>query len=550
MQVYEAIAAQIRALGVEAAFGLMSDDTLDLITACEALGIRFYGSRHETSAVVMAEGYASAAKKLGVAIIGRGPGATNALSAAVHSSRTGSPVLIVFGEAPVGASPSGVGPDLKSLDAAGVFTAAGLQTFSATSTAGAQGTFRDAAAAALRGRAVTLHLPTDVLRSPVEQEPLVEPAVGTALQEPVRPEALDAAVSLLSTSRRPLILAGAGAHHAGARTALEELAERIGAILCTTLKGKDLFAGNPYHVGIAGSFSTSAGRRLVDQADCVLAVGAGLNMFTMSFGSFLPAAPLIQVDSVRTNIGRYWHADVAVVGDARTVTEQLLERLPPRPEADKPFHTAETRELLANFQPADDFEPADTSSTVDPRSLVVELDRLLPENRTVVTDAGQYFGFVWPYLSTAGPERVKLTSDFACIGLGLGTAIGVAIGRSGRSGETTVLFIGDGALLMTLGELETVVREDIPLVIVVMNDAAYGAERHQLAMRGFPIGSAMFPDADFADVAAAFGFETATVRSLDDLEQLTDQLAAPTLPLLIDCKITGAVAAPFIAELH
>ena len=123
---------------------------------------------------------------------------------------------------------------------------------------------------------------------------------------------------------------------------------------------------------------------------------------------------------------------------------------------------------------------------------------------------------------------------------------GVAMGYARANPERTTLFVvGDGAFLMTLGELETVARENIPLVIVVMNDRAYGAETHFLAMREMPVGMSLFPDVDFAPIAEAFGFQTATVRTMDELQALAPMLAKPDGPILIDCKINGAIAAPF-----
>ena len=144
-----------------------------------------------------------------------------------------------------------------------------------------------------------------------------------------------------------------------------------------------------------------------------------------------------------------------------------------------------------------------------------------------------------------GPQHIKITTDSSSIGQGFGTALGFACGRPG---QTTVLMIGDGGLLMTLGELETVVREDIPLVIVLMNDCAYGAELHYLKNKNMPVAKALFLDIDFAPIAAAFGFQTATVRTIDELRQLAPMLRQPDGPILIDCKINGAIEAPFVAE--
>ena len=112
-----------------------------------------------------------------------------------------------------------------------------------------------------------------------------------------------------------------------------------------------------------------------------------------------------------------------------------------------------------------------------------------------------------------------------------------------------MLVIGDGGFLMTMGELETMVREDLPMVIVLMNDCAYGAELHFLKLRAAAGGKSVFPDVDFAPIAEAFGFEAATIRTLDDLRGWRRSCAKPEGPIFLDCKINADVAAPFMSEL-
>ncbi|HJS86572.1 MAG TPA: thiamine pyrophosphate-binding protein, partial [Acetobacteraceae bacterium] len=132
--VHRMLAEDIHNLGIDTVFGLMSDDTAVFVTSLDALGIRFIGARHENQAVAMAEGYAAATGRLGVAVIGRGPATANGLHASVYASRTGSPVLVISGDAPVpGGNSNGPGPDYKTFNAAAVLPAAGLRTFLATS---------------------------------------------------------------------------------------------------------------------------------------------------------------------------------------------------------------------------------------------------------------------------------------------------------------------------------------------------------------------------------------------------------------------------------
>ena len=546
MPVFQALAEDLHALGVRAVFGLMSDDTAVFAVTLDGLGVKFVGARHENNAIAMAEGYAYATGELGVALIGRGPATANGLHAAVAAGRMGGKVLVIYGDAAVASGAvNTIGPDYKGFNAQAVLGAAGLTCFPAASPATARQTLLNAVSVANQGTLAALLLPTNVQMMNVEVWGQATPKLPPAGQPTgARGQSIDAVVALLGKSRRPVIVAGMGAHRAGAKAALEALAEKTGALLMTSARGKDMFHGHPYNLGILGSFSHTMGRRLMDQADCVLVFGAGLNFLTMSFGAAIPQVPLIQVDSVRAHIGRWTTADVAVVGDARLVAEQLLAALPEQPGSDKPFHSAETLASIAGFDIALDFEVAHTPRTVDPRALGVELDKLLPQERNVVYDAGNFLG-VLPYLTVPTPGHLKMTSEFASIGLGFGTALGVA---KGRPGIPTVLMIGDGGFLMTMSELETAIREDIPLIIVLMNDCAYGAELHFLAMRKLPVGKSMFPDVDFASVAEAFGFQAYTIRTLDELRALGRVLDKPEGPILLDCKVNADVAAPFMGE--
>jgi acetolactate synthase I/II/III large subunit len=550
--VYQALAEDIKAMGVDCVFGLMSDDTAHFGVTLDAIGIKFIGARHENIAIVMADGYAAATGRLTVVCVGRGPALANGLHGVTFASRTGNPLLVIYGEAPqVPAGANTGGPDYKALDQVGVLKAVGIKSFMPTTAGSARQMLADAAAAAAQGQTVAYLMPVDVqlreIEVPVDEPPLAPICAAPLPPRRARPapdQTIAAAAAVLSSAKKPLIMAGYGAHKSGAREALIALAEKTGALLATSAKGKDLFRGHPLNLGIIGSFSHSLARRMAAQADCVVVFGAGLNILTMSFGESLPAVPLIHVDTVRAHISRWTPADVSVVGDAKLVAEQLVAALPDRAANSKPFHSAETRGVIDAFDIADDFQPVNTARTIDPRSLAVTLNRLLPAERNMTYDAGNFLGVV-PYLDVPGPGHFKMTNDFASIGLGFGAALGYA---KARPETPTVLVIGDGAFTMTMGELETVVREDLPLIIVLMNDCAYGAEVHFLRLRQLPAQKAFFPDVDFAPVAEAFGFDAHTIRTLDQLEALAPLLANPEGPIFLDCKINADIAAPFMSE--
>ncbi len=545
--VYQILAEDIKGLGVDSVFGLMSDDICQLFATLDAMGVRIVGARHETNAVMMAAGYAAATGRLGVALIGRGPAMANAMHGTISAAKSGLPILIISGDAPLArGATNALGPDLKAFPAATVVRACGIPTFVPGSADAARQSLADAVAEASLGRTAVLLLPTDlqVAYTGVADGP--SPVVLSALPapQPARKSSIDTALGLLQASRRPLIVAGVGAHRGGARAAIEALAEKTGALLVNSLKGKDLFLGNPYNLGILGSSSTSMARRYIEQADCVLAIGVALNSLTMSSGIALPAVPLIHVDASRTSIGRWWPADVAVVGDGALVAAQLLEALPERAAEDKPWHTAAVRAEIAAFEHTMDFQVAHTARTVDPRILTLELSRILPQNRHIVFDGGNFMAN-WAYFTVPGPGHFTHSLDSGSVGLGLGTAIGVARGQPER---TVLLLIGDGGMLMSMGEIETIIREDLPMIVLVMNDAAYGAEVHILKGQNMPPAKAEFFDVEFAPMAEPLGFESYTIRSMGDLKKIEPVLANPQGPIFLDCKINGDVIAPFITE--
>ncbi len=547
---YEALAHDIKSSGIEIVFGLMSDDTALLVTTLDAIGVRFCAARHENNAISMAEGYAAATGRLGVAIIGRGPATANAMHGAAYAQRTGSRVLIIFGASSIAHRASGAAdPDTKEFNVLGVLAAGGMRTYLAADAESARQTLVNAVSATRLGGCVALLLPMNVQFGMVEYPGAMgvqsAAVVPPGKKRPARSPAIEAAATMLGKSRKPLFVVGLGAHRSGAHDAIERLADKLGAVIATTLKAKDMFRGHPYHLGVVGSFSHAAGRRLIDEADCIVVFGAGVNQRTTSFGTALPVdVPLIQIDLAHANIGRWFHCDVALIADARDAAEQLIVAVADRPESDKLFYSAATRQHLANVDLASEFQPAHTARTMDPRALALALDQMLPANRNAVYDAGNFLQ-IMPYISVAGPNHIKNTVDFASIGMGFGTALGFAIGAPERS---TVLFIGDGGFLMTMSELETTVREDIPLVIILMNDCAYGAELHYLKMRDMPVSTAVFADIDFAPIAQAFGFQAETVRTLDELKKLAPLLQNPQGPILLDCKINASVAAAFLLE--
>jgi thiamine pyrophosphate-dependent acetolactate synthase large subunit-like protein len=178
---------------------------------------------------------------------------------------------------------------------------------------------------------------------------------------------------------------------------------------------------------------------------------------------------------------------------------------------------------------------------MDPRTLMLELDAVLPPNRVLSVDIGHSFTFPIAHLRRSGPRSMVQPLDAGSIGLSLGCGIGAALARP----EATVItIIGDAAFMMSVGDLETAVRYQIPLIVVVMNDEALGAEVHLGDLMGVPRSLCLIPTPSLAAVAESMGAEGFTIACSDDIASLACRLERPVeRPLLLDCRINGDVRA-------
>ena len=539
----EAIGRALADQGVEAFFGLAGSGNFAVLNGLRAAGAAFYSSRHEGGAVSMADGYARASGAVGVASVHQGPGFTNTLTALTEAAKVRTPLLVLAADIPATTLWSNFKIDQAALARhAGAIAerVRGAETAAADTT-------RALRRARVERRPVVLNVPIDVVEKPHSDGSPDIPYWPPL--EPPRPAERSVAevADLLSFSSRPAIVAGRGAALSGAREALEALGDHVGAVLPTSAMGHGLFAGNPYSVGIAGGFSSSLALELLAQADSVLAFGAALNHWTVRHGElFSPEAQVVQVDLDQEAIGRVHRVDVGVVGDAAQTARAIVEELERRGVRGKGFRTdGLEREIAAGRARDEPYEDLGTADYIDPRTLSITLDDLIPPERTVCTDSGHFLGYPSMYLEVPDQKGFVFPNAFQSVGLGLACGIGAAIARPDR---ISVAAVGDGGALMALGELETATRYRLPMLIVIYNDAAYGAEVHHFGPTGQPTEPARFPDTDFAALARAAGAEGITVRDKGHLAPVQDWLERREGPLVIDAKVNPEVRAEWLEE--
>ncbi|MGK5174075.1 thiamine pyrophosphate-dependent enzyme, partial [Geodermatophilus sp. CPCC 205761] len=342
----------------------------------------------------------------------------------------------------------------------------------------------------------------------------------------------------LRHARRPVFVAGRGARGPGCRAALEALAERCGALLATSAVAKGLFVGSPWSLDVSGGFASPLAAQLIGGADLVVGWGCALNMWTMRHGRLIAAdAVVVQVDDDPAALGLHRELTFGVAGDVRATAEAVAAVLG---EVGTPgYRTPAVRTAIAERVRWRDvpFQPLGGRDRIDPRTLTIALDDLLPAQRVVAVDSGNFMGYPSMFLDVPDEFGFCFTQAFQSVGLGLATAIGAALARPDR---LPVAALGDGGALMGAAELETVVRLGLPMVVVVYDDAAYGAEVHHFGPEGHPLDTVRFPETDFAAIARGHGFEAVTVRGVDDLAAVAGWVAGPReAPLLVDAKVAA-----------
>jgi thiamine pyrophosphate-dependent acetolactate synthase large subunit-like protein len=534
---------------IDHVFGVMGNGNAHFLDALErSTDVSFTAVRHEAGGVVAADAYHRAGGGLAAATATYGAGFTNTLTALAEAVQAHVPLILVVGDEPTS------GPRPWDVDQIALASAVGARTYT-VGRADAAATTAIAIEHALSYRVPTvLAIPYDVAKleaGPVPTAP--EPTLpGPLSPSPFARAAITELAAALAGARRPLLLAGRGAWVARAGEALGRLTDATGAVTATTALGRGLFPRAEYDLGVTGGFGAERAMELIRTADVAVVFGAGLNQFTMRFGDlFAPGTRVVQVDvspaATHPHVGGFIRGDAAVVA---SLLADELERIgaPPsgwRESVD--FTPLRSREAGEEFA---------SDGRLDPRSVASRIGRALEahastRDRVVVSDGGHFIGWANMYWPVAAPDRmIMVGTAYQSIGLGFPSVPGAALAHPE---STVVLTSGDGGGLMALADIESAVRVAAGRgLAVVWNDAAYGAEVNLYGLQGLAREPMLIPEVDFAGLARSVGAEGVVVRTLGDLEALDAWAARPASDrpfLLLDCRISGEVIAPYQQEI-
>lgn len=528
---YAALAHALSDHGVDTMFGLLGDANMFMVDRfVHAERGSYISAGHEAGAVLMACGYAHRSGRLGVATVSNGPALTNTVTALVEGVHSHKPVVLIVGDTPavIGSlSPQAI-PQREVVLAAGagfVESAASYTVLADLSTAIRR--------AHLERRPIVLSIPNDFQEQTIEYR-----HVPTGLAVPAgapNTAALDAAMSVLAGARRPVVVLGRGVSD-DARPAVLKFAERIGAVVGTSLGGRGQLQGEPFGIGVFGVTATDVGRDVIGTADCVVAFGARLTPFTTVGGSLLAGKALIHCDSDPASIGSRVRPDVGVVGDAGMIAAELVNRLDQADFKATDFRSPALADRLAqSAQSATAQANASPDAPINIRTALRRLNVAIPENRTVVIDGGRFMQQPWRLLDVNSPQAWVYAIGFGAIGMGMGMAIGAAVAAP----DNPVAFVcGDGGFMTSgITEFNTAVRHNIDLITIVCNDGAYGAEYQHLRHAGLDPVVSTFAWPELATVAESLGGRGVTVRTMADLDGADHAIRERNRPLLIDVKL-------------
>ena len=391
MRAYEAMANAFIKEGTTTLFGLLGDGQMTWWSAiAKQPGLQIVDVRDEGSAVTMAEGWAMATGKVGVASATQGPGLARMTTALIVATRSRTPVVVYTSKTSLNNEHL-----VQYLNQDQLVAATGAGYIEVLRPSYAEDAVRDAFYRARReSRPIVLCVPLDVQRMECDADgDDYQPSSAMfSGQQAIRPdlERLREAAGIIAKSKKPVMVLGRGAMSPAAKEAATRLADRIGAVVATTLVAKGTLADSDYYAGVSGLFSSREVIELFSEADCVIAVGARLSTHTLHGGYMYPKAKFIHIDiAPHVMMGNDRGADCYIQGDATATSKELDEALERDKIGGQGFRTAEVRRILrgAGRDPTEyEIEPG----TVDPREAMIALDEKLPPEMNLVSSGNAH----------------------------------------------------------------------------------------------------------------------------------------------------------------
>ncbi len=469
----EAVYRVLKANGIDTVFGLLGGSMLELYDAMYKGGeIAYVGARDERAAGHMADAWARMTGKPGVVLGAQaGPGVVNIVTAVAEAYLAYSPLVVIAGAI---TRADQAKDTFQEVDQVALFAPISKRSVMVTDPSRLVPMLEDAIRLANTGRRgpVVLHVPRDLFAAEV---PAIDPvAIKVAQSGPAAPTDIEAIAAMLSAAQRPVIFAGGGFKWGQGRDALTKLAETLEVPVVASTGHADVMRhGHPWFAGQAGPRGNRVASRLTKEADVMVVLGArlGFNSTFHSHDYVGPNTRIAHVDIDGSATGRYFPAEIAAQGDAR-LTADALTHTTNRPDADA--WRAKFRKDMDDLAAERQAEAEISTLPLHPRRALAEIRAVLPENAVVTLDTGNTCLQAADRLAHYEPLSLITPLDFGLVGFGLAAAVGA---KAATPERPVVAIMGDGAVGYTMIEIQTAIQHGLPIVIVVLDNQAWGAEK-------------------------------------------------------------------------
>ncbi len=505
--------------GVEYIFGIPGEENLDMLDSLSRSSIKLILTRHEQAAGFMAATLGRLTGKVGVCLSTLGPGATNLVTAAAYAQLGGMPMLMITGQKPIKSSKQGQFQIIDVVDMMGPITKYTQQIASGDNIPSrVREAFR--LAAEEKPGATHLELPEDIAAEETDRTPL---NASLARRPVVEEKAVARAIELLTAAKHPLLLIAAGANRKLTAKQLRAFVDAQGIPFITTQMGKGVV--DERHPRFLGNATLSANdfiHRAVERADVILNVGHDVvekPPFFMDKGE----RQIIHINFNSAAVDPVYFPQVELIGDIANSIWQLNEGLKPQPQWDFEFFMkcrAATEEHIAEGSGAPEFP-------VRPQRLVADVRSVMPDNGIIALDNGVYKIWFARNYKAHLPNTVLLDNALASMGAGLPSAMAAKIVHPDRP---VIAICGDGGFMMNSQELETAVRLKLDLIVLILNDSAYGMIKWKQAHMHFQDFGLDFKNPCFVKYADSYGATGHRLEATGDL-----------VPLIENCQQQGGV---------
>lgn len=527
----------IRALedaGVETVFGYPGGHALDIYDALyDSKKLNHILVRHEQGAVHAADGYARAIGKAGTVIVTSGPGATNTVTGIATAYMDSIPLVVITGQVPTDA----LGSDaFQESDMTGITLPIVKHSYLVKNAADIPAIIAQAYHIASTGRPgpVVIDIPSNLAR---ELDVAYDYPAEVKLQS-YKPtykgnsKQVKQAARAIEKAKRPVIYAGGGVIASGATAELTQLAESMQIPVATTLTGKGGFPeDSPLNLGMLGMYGLPAANEAMHESDLVLAVGTRFaNRSTGDAHGFAPHARVIHIDIDPAEIGKNHHADIPIVGDAKTVLAALVEELH---KNDAQPQTSAWLESIAQWKREKPHRNMRDEGMIRPEQVMMALDELTKDRDTILTtDVGQHQMWASQLFHTTRPRTFVSSGGAGTMGFGLPAAMGAQLGMPD---SRVICITGDGSIQMNVQEMATIRENGLPVKVLLLDNNCLGMVRQmQEQFHDRRYSQTLFSrNPDFVALARAYGWGASKVESPSELEAAMQQWLASEGPALL-----------------